>query len=151
MFGIPGLIGKRYLSIAAPWFVCCLERLSTCSNTSLILDNQNHWKKALWIIMEKAVGRCVSWINKQVDNYTPGTQRAKMRMITCWSGGWFWMSLQLVLTSLFWIHWQKGCGSQAMALLWIILLIFSNSAWICVRIIFSTTLDCFLHGIYCLA
>ena len=33
--------------------------------------------------MEKAVGRYVSWINAQVGNYTPGTQRAKMWTVTC--------------------------------------------------------------------
>lgn len=63
--------------IAALWFVCCPEKLSICSNISLIVDNQNRWKKAIWIIIEKAAGRRVSWISKQVGNYTPGTQEQK--------------------------------------------------------------------------
>lgn len=57
--------------------VCCPERLSICSNISLIVDNQNLLKKAIWFIIEKAAGRRVSWVSTQVDNYTPGIEEQK--------------------------------------------------------------------------
>lgn len=67
----------RYLCVDSLWLVCCSERLSKCSNTSL--------KGEFLVIIGKAFGRCVSGINNQVYNYTPEMKRAGAWTVTCWS------------------------------------------------------------------
>lgn len=88
MFEISCLI-ENVLLIYGYSMVCCSERLSIYSNISLLLEDQKDQSgsKKLFGLLWGKLSAGVSWMNKQVGNYIPGTQRAKLRIVTCWSKG----------------------------------------------------------------
>lgn len=154
--------GHRMTNSGWRCLACCLvgDDILRCGLFAVLRDlvyaATYHWlwtarmveRKAIWIIIEKAAGRCVSWISKQVDNYIPGTQEQNCG----WSrAAWrppittvFWMSLRIVSTSLFWIHWQRNVAQNHGSALNYITNLFQLCVDLCLNDV-APTVDGFLH------